>query len=168
MEHTTFEEIDCKLPKIYKDLKYRTIYFLSDSDIESKILEFLKKKSFNIYLDQVVTVQLDDYDDILSLSYVERGYLGPDKLYYFYDTIGVMDSNIQIQMYEVTKDYLCLMNKYPEFIGEAKYLGLILKKENNNLITNLNLNFCDTPYAEGRVWYDNFDCSELVIECIEN
>jgi hypothetical protein len=167
-EPNKYSCIDYKEPRIYKDLKYKCIYFLSDIYIDDKILEFFNFKNSKIDLNQIVTLELDEDENILSFSYVSRRYLGPDKLYYFYNSIGVSNSNIEVQMYEITKKHLYLMNNYPEFIGNVKYLGIILETKNENLITNLNLKCCDTPYQEGTVYYDNFDDSELMIESIKN
>jgi hypothetical protein len=166
---TEYVELDTREPVQYKELKYIYSYFFTETYVEEKIIKFLIENNITTeseaesYLNHIVVLQLDDNNKILSFSYVDRDYLGPDKLYYFYKTFNVSDKNIENLLYEVTRDYLLTLNKYPHFIGDRPYSGIILSQKNDDLIKKFNFKYCETSYKEGSIWYDNFDGSDLIL-----
>ena len=158
-------------PKKYKDITYRLMFFDTEWYEEDQVRDFLLNKinieprKVETYIFNTAIVQLneDDTNEVLSISLVDREYLGPDKLYYFYNTLGKIDPEIDIQIYELTRERLLELNSQPDYIGNIPYLGIILNKKKQILISALNLKSCDTPYPEGTVWYDKFDGTDLII-----
>jgi hypothetical protein len=113
--------------------------------------------------DEVSKYLSADDKTILSVSYVDKRYLGYNKLYYFYSTIGNLSDDAEIQLYEITRKSLIEYEKNYASGNYGNFLGIILNKKKDVLISHLNLKSCDTPYQEGTVWYDNFDGTDLII-----
>jgi hypothetical protein len=153
----------------YKNVRYINVYTNIDYDLELKLIDMISKSNFvdkinaSEYSHKVVTILVDNNDDIMSISFVDKRYLGPTKLYYFYSTIGNLSDDAEIQLYEITRKSLIEYEKNYADSDYGNFLGIILNKKKDVLISHLNLKSCDTPYPEGTVWYDNFDGTDLII-----
>lgn len=114
------------------------------------------------------------WGDILALSYVDRQYLDQNKLYYFYDDIIPFEipekslDQVKIDLYENTRKYLLSTKEIENYTDIGNYLGIILQKKDELLISKFEFKYCEPDVNKIGVWYDNFDGSVLLPDPISN
>jgi hypothetical protein len=114
------------------------------------------------------------WGDILALSYVDRQYLDQNKLYYFYDYIIPFEipekslDQVKIDLYENTRKYLLSTKEIENYTDIGNYLGIILQKKDELLISKFEFKYYEPDVNKIGVWYDNFDGSVLLPDPISN
>jgi hypothetical protein len=118
------------------------------------------------------------WGDILGMSYVDRHYLEGDRLYYFYNDFipfeipGKSLDQVKKDLYENTRKYLLSTKEIENYTDIGNYLGIILQKKDELLISEFGFKYYETNAEEFQYqkpdinergcWYDNFDGSVLL------
>jgi hypothetical protein len=114
------------------------------------------------------------WGDILALSYVDRRYLDQNKLYYFYSDVIPFEipeqslDQVKKELYENTRKYLLYTKEIENYTDIGNYLGIILQKRDELLISEFEFKYYETDVNETRFWYNNFDESILLLNPISN
>jgi hypothetical protein len=118
------------------------------------------------------------HGDILGLAYVDRHYLEYNRLYYFYNEFipfeipGKSLDQVKKELYENTRKYLLSTKEIENYSDTGNYLGIILQKKDELLISEFGFKYYETNAEDFQYqkpdakldgcWYDNFDGSVLL------